>query len=44
MEGAIDLRWIKTGTDDYNKMLDLRDKVLRRPLGMVLDRAALKED
>ena len=44
MEGTIELRWIKTGTDDYVKMLDLRDKVLRRPLGQVLDRAALRED
>ena len=44
MEQKLTLKWIKTKTEDYDKMLDLRDKVLRRPLGMVLDREALRED
>jgi len=33
MEQKLTLKWIKTKTEDYGKMLDLRDKVLRRPLG-----------
>lgn len=39
---AIELRWIEWGSDDYEKMLSLRDQVLRRPLGMTLDRSNLE--
>ena len=41
---SIVLKWIRPGTDEYVKSLDLRDNVLRRPLGQVLDRDALAEE
>ncbi len=39
-----ELKWIKTGTDEYEKMLVLREDILRKPLGQTLDRSALKEE
>lgn len=41
----MEIKLIQTGTPEYELMLQLRDEVLRRPLGMQLDRNALgKED
>ncbi len=40
----VSLRWIKCGTEDYLKSLDLREEVLRKPLGQTLERDQLKED
>ncbi len=37
-------RWIQHGTPDYEAMVDLRDEVLRRPLGMAIDRSKLDEE
>ncbi len=41
---SISLRWIEWGSDDYEQMLQLRDDVLRRPLGMILDRSKLQDE
>ena len=39
------MKWISNkDTDLYVKSLDLREQVLRVPLGMKLDRDSLKED
>jgi N-acetylglutamate synthase-like GNAT family acetyltransferase len=38
----MELRWIEWGGDEYAAMLDLREDVLRRPLGLTLDRSALE--
>ncbi len=35
------LKWIDFGSADYEQMLELREEVLRKPLGMVLDRSKL---
>ena len=43
-QGPITLRWIQHGTPDYLKSLDLREEVLRKPLGMRLEREELKEE
>ena len=38
---GIEVRWIDHGSADYEKMIDLRDEILRRPLGMSIDRSKL---
>lgn len=40
----MDLQWIEWGGTDYAAMLDLREEVLRRPLGLTLDRSALSAE
>ena len=35
------MRWVNHGTDEYAAMIDLRERVLRLPLGMKIDRAHL---
>lgn len=34
MQDKIEIRQIEFGTDEYKKELDLRDKILRKPLGL----------
>lgn len=41
---SISLKWIEWGSDDYELMVQLRDEVLRRPLGLVLDRSKLEQE
>lgn len=38
----MELRWIEWGGKEYDAMLDLREEVLRRPLGLTLDRSSLE--
>lgn len=39
------MKWItKKDSEMYEKSLDLREQILRIPLGMKLDRESLKED
>jgi hypothetical protein len=38
------LKWIKHGSDEYLKSLDLREEILRKPLGMRLEREVLNEE
>ena len=38
------LKWIDYGSPDYEQMLQLRDEVLRKPLGLELDRSKLDAD
>ncbi len=40
----IKLKWIKHGTEEYLKSLDLREEILRTPLGLRLEREDLKEE
>ena len=37
----IALRWIEHGSAEYERMIDLRNEVLRKPLGMEIDRTKL---
>lgn len=40
----MEIREIKFGSDDYKKSIELRDKILRKPLGMVFTDDFLAQD
>ena len=40
----VDFRWIKFDSEEYHISLDLREEILRKPLGLKLERDQLKEE
>jgi ribosomal protein S18 acetylase RimI-like enzyme len=40
----IKIRWISHGSQEYEKSLNLREEVLRKPLGLRLEREVLNEE
>ena len=43
-EPNVELKWILHGSEDYEQSLNLREEVLRKPLGLRLERELLKEE
>jgi ribosomal protein S18 acetylase RimI-like enzyme len=40
----IEMKWISHGSEEYEKSLNLREEILRKPLGLRLEREVLRED
>ena len=38
------LRMIDHGTKEYQQMVHLRNEILRKPLGLILDKAELEQE
>ena len=43
-KSSIVLKWLVHGSEEYLKSLDLREEILRKPLGLRLEREDLKEE
>lgn len=40
----VNLKWVEYKSEEYEKSLDLREEVLRKPLGLKLEREILREE